>query len=322
MQLSWFAPSNGRVAGRRGRLAAAALALGLGVSGCSLKRMAVNKVGDALASGGTTFAADDDPELVKAAVPFSLKLMESLLAENPRHQGLLLATASGFTQYAYAFVQQDADEIEDRDAAAAEALRARARRLYLRARDYGLRGLEVRHPGFRAALRADAKAAVRTARRADVGLLYWTGASWAAAIAVSKDRPELIADRSTVEALMDRALALDEAFDAGAIHSFLITYEMARVGAPGEPEARARRHFERALELSRGKLAGPLVSLAEAVCVEKQDRAEFRALLERALAVDPDAAPESRLVNLVLQRRARWLLGRMDELFFPAQPER
>ena len=66
-------------------------------AGCSVKRMAVNKVGDALAGGGTTFASDDDPELVKAAVPFSLKLMESLLAENPHHQKLLLAACSGFT---------------------------------------------------------------------------------------------------------------------------------------------------------------------------------------------------------------------------------
>jgi hypothetical protein len=113
------------------------------VSGCSFRKIAVNKLGDALAAGGTTFASDDDPELVKAAVPFSLKLMESLLAENPKHAGLLFATASGFTQYAYAFVQQDADEMEDTDLSAATAMRARARKLYLRARNYGLRGLEA-----------------------------------------------------------------------------------------------------------------------------------------------------------------------------------
>jgi hypothetical protein len=98
------------------------------ISGCSLRRMAVNKVGDALAGGGTTFASDDDPELIKAAAPFSLKLMETLLNESPRHRGLLFATASGFTQYSYAFVQQDADELEEKDLNAATALRVRARR--------------------------------------------------------------------------------------------------------------------------------------------------------------------------------------------------
>src|SRR5437870_3948635 len=112
--------------------------LGLAVagSGCSIKRFAVNQVGNALAGGGTTFAADDDPELIKAAVPFSLKLMETLLAESPRHKGLLQAASSGFTQYAYAFVQEDADEMEDKDFAAATEMRVRAKRLYLRARNY------------------------------------------------------------------------------------------------------------------------------------------------------------------------------------------
>ena len=90
--------------------------------------MAVNQVGNALAGGGGVFATDDDPELVRQAVPFGLKLQESLLAESPRHRGLLLSLASGFTQYAYAFVQQDADEMEEKDVAAAKALRDRARR--------------------------------------------------------------------------------------------------------------------------------------------------------------------------------------------------
>jgi predicted anti-sigma-YlaC factor YlaD len=112
-------------------------------SGCSLvRRAALDQVADAVAGSGTTFASDDDPDLVKAAVPFSLKLLEGLLAESPDNRGLLVAAASGFTQYAFAFVQQDADELEARDLAAAEALRTRARRLYLRAQRYGLRGLD------------------------------------------------------------------------------------------------------------------------------------------------------------------------------------
>ena len=289
-------------------------------SGCSIKRMAVNKVGAALAGSGTTFASDDDPELVKAAVPFSLKLMEGLLNQSPRHEELLLATASGFTEYAYAFVQQDADELEDKDLAAAEEMRGRARRLFLRARNYGLRGLEVRHKGFEKALRADPKQAVRAAKLKDVPLLYWTAVSWAGAISLSKDNPDLIAEMPAVEAMMDRALALDEAFDDGAIHSFLITYEMSRPGGTGDPAARSRQHFERALALSQGMQAGPMVSFAEAVCVQKQDLKQFEDLLHQALAINPDAKPEWRLVNLVMQRRANWLLSRAAQLFLRASP--
>src|SRR6266436_5437874 len=100
----------------------AGLCLCLAGSGCSIRRYALNQAADALAGSGASFASDDDPELVKAAAPFSLKLMESLLAENPRHSGLLTAAASGFTQYAYAFVQEDADRTEPIDLTAAEAL--------------------------------------------------------------------------------------------------------------------------------------------------------------------------------------------------------
>jgi predicted anti-sigma-YlaC factor YlaD len=286
--------------------------------GCSINRLAVNKLGDALAGSGTTFASDDDPDLVAAATPFSLKLMESLLAASPRHRGLLLAAASGFTQYSYAFVQQEADRLEDEDVARAAEARGRARRLYLRARDYGLRGLQTRHEHFGRRLRADPRGAVAAATAADVALLYWTAAAWGAAISLSKDNPDVVADQGLVEALIDRALALDERFDDGAIHGFLISYELVRQGTGGDPAGRARVHFDRAVALTAGQLASPYVALAEGVSVGRQDRAEFEALLHQALAIKPDARPEWRLANLILQRRARWLLSREDQLFLPA----
>ena len=284
-------------------------------AGCSVKRYAINKLGDSLARSGTVFASDNDPELVRDAVPFSLKLIESLLEESPRHRSLLQAAAGGFTQYAYAFIQQEADEVEPRDLAKAGELRTRARKLYLRARDYGLRGLEVNHPGLGQSLRQDPKAAVRATKNSDLALLYWTAAAWGSAISLSKDNPDLVADQPVVESLVDRAAELDPAFDHGAIHAFLITYEQSRKGAAGDPHERSRMHFHKAVELSKGQLASPLVALAESVSVAKQDRKEFESLLQRALEIDPDARPEFRLSNLVMQRRARWLLGRIDELF-------
>jgi predicted anti-sigma-YlaC factor YlaD len=291
------------------------LATALAGGGCSIRRYALGQAADALAKSGAVYASDDDPELIKSAAPFSLKLMESLLAENPNHTGLLASTAGGFTQYAFAFVQQEADELEPRDFAAAEAMRARATRLYLRARRYGIRGLEVNHPGFGKALLADPRAAVRTTTRAEVPLLYWTAAAWGSAISLSKDNPELVGQIPAMEALIDRALELDESYGDGAIHTFLISYEMSRSRATGDPVTRARAQFDRAMALAGDTDAAPLVALAEAVSVKQQDLKEFESLLNRALAINPDAHPDRRLVNTVMQRRARWLLSRKAELF-------
>jgi len=275
----------------RGALCLALLA----TQACSVRQYALNTLGDALAAGGDTYASDGDIELVGAATPFGLKTIESLLAEVPEHRGLLLAAARGFTQYAYVYVQVPAEELTERDVAAGYAQQARARALYLRARDYGRRGL-----------RQDGD---------DVALLYWTGVAWAAAISLSKDDPSMLAGLPEVDKLIRRAQQLDADFDHGALRSFLIGYEMSRPNAAADAERRARAHFARALELSGGHQAGPYVSLAESVCVATRARREFETLLRRALAVEPDARPQWRLANRVMQRRARRLLARIDELF-------
>ena len=146
-------------------------------------------------------------------------------------------------------------------------------------------------------------------------VLYWTAAAWAAEIALSKHDLTLVADLPAVEALMDRALVLDEAFDHGAIHEFYVSYDGGRAEAAGGSVARAREHFARAMQLNGGEKVGPLVTLAEVVAVQAQDRKEFDALLDRALAFDADAAPRFRLVNLIAQERARRLRARTGDLF-------
>lgn len=267
----------------------------LAAQACSVRNYALNTLGDALAGGGDTYASDNDVELVGAATPFGLKTIESLLSEVPEHHGLLLAAARGFTQYAYVYVQTPAETLMDRDVAAGYAQLARARALYVRARDYGLRGL-----------RQD---------KDDVALLYWTAVAWAAAISLSKDDPAMLAGLPEVDKLIRRAQSLDADFDHGALRSFLIGYEMSHPGAGADAERLARGHFARAVALSGGQQAGPYVSLAESVCVDTHARPEFDSLLRQALRVDPDARPEWRLANLVMQRRARRLLARVDELF-------
>ncbi|KPK08314.1 MAG: hypothetical protein AMJ64_03875 [Betaproteobacteria bacterium SG8_39] len=284
-------------------------------SGCSVREYAARSIGDAMVAGGDVYAADDDIELVGAATPFGLKTMESLLAAAPDHRGLLLAATRGFTQYAYVYVQLPADDLEARDVARAYAQRDRARRLYLRARDYGLRGLGLAEGDAARALFFDPAGALASTTVEDVPLLYWTAVAWAAAIALGKDSPALVAGLPAVDALIARAVALDADFDRGTLQSFLISYEMSRPNAAPDAAERARAHFERALALSEGQHAAPYVALAESVAAPARERREFDALLAQALRVDPAARPEWRLANLVMQRRARWLRAHAKDLF-------
>jgi predicted anti-sigma-YlaC factor YlaD len=287
------------------------------LTACSVKRTVVDIVGSAISGDGGTYASDDDPELIREAMPFGLKTYESLLEISPEHKALLLSAARGYTAYAY-LLQGEADRLDAADLGRARARRDRARKHYLRGRDYALRGLAVAHPGFGAALRQDAAAVLVTTDVAEVPFLYWGGVAWAGALSAVKDDLDLLAELPLAAAMVGRVIELDEAYEGGAAHEFFIAYEGGR---PGGDADSAREHYARALALSGGARASVHLTFAEAVAIKQQDLAEFRDLIGAALAIDPDRKPELRLVNTIAQQRARWLESRIPDLFFEASDE-
>ena len=285
---------------------------------CSLNRLAVRTVAGFLTGSGesTVFSGDDDPQLVGDALPFILKTYESLLASDPRNDALALATGRTFVSYAYAFVQAPADELPADQADEQHALRERAKKLFLRGRDYVLRGLEVRHPGFRAALeKAGAESALRLVRRQDIDYLYWAGAAWMAAFSADPFDFAQIVTVPRAIALLQQVQDWDDSYGKGAVHQIFISFYGSAPADLGGSERKARENYLRAVELSGGRSPGPYLALASAVSVRNQDAAEFRALLGKALAVDVDADPANRLVNIIDQRKAAWMLAHIDDYF-------
>lgn len=296
---------------RFGRLAALTGVLAM-LAGCSLvSRKATIIVADTLSAGGDTFSSDEDPELVRDAVPFALKTYESLLVSLPKYVPLLRATCSGFTSYAYGFIGTDADVIRATDRASAKVLDERALKMFLRAHGYCMRALEERFTGVGAKLLVDPDNALVRARKDDAELLYWSAASWGLAMSLDPDKHAI--DFPAVRAMANRALALDERWWNGAIHELMITLDSQEI--LGGSVENARKHFDRAVELQHGDLPGPYISLAMGVSVPKQDRAEFEKLMKTALALDPEKDKSSRLLTILLQRRARALLDSADTLF-------
>ena len=153
-------------------------------TGCSVRSMAINALSDTLIEGVSVYASDEDPKLVRDALPFNLKTIETLLQSSPSHPGLLLTACSTFTQYTSAFIQADAEvaEWEDFDYAAAEAIKTRARNMFVRARNYCLRRVEVDYPGLSLRLQIDPEDAVAVFGVNDVETMYWLGGSWGLAI--------------------------------------------------------------------------------------------------------------------------------------------
>ena len=296
------------------RTALAAI-LAAGLTGCSIKKMAVNTVANTLAAPSDVMTRDEDPELVKAAIPFGLKTYESLLESVPKNDALLTATCSAYTSYAYGFVLTPAELQQFSDRSASRAGIDRAMKLYLRAKNYCVRALEVRYPGMAKALLADPDAALKKTTKKDVELLYWTAASWGSAMSLGKDQPDLVIDFPVVRALANRALTLDPEWSNGTIHELFITLDSQPAELGGSAES-ARKHFAEAIRIQKGQLPGPYIELAEGQSIFNQDRAEFEKLMNQAIALDPNVQPSVRLVTLIMQGRAKGMLEHIDELFF------
>jgi predicted anti-sigma-YlaC factor YlaD len=290
----------------------------LAASGCSVRKFMVGKMANAVsAPGPSPLESNKDIELVTGGIPSFLFLYESMLDTVPKHQGLLTQLAQGYTSYTYLGVQQELDRAKDSDYRSADRLRSRAKWLYLRGNEYGLRGLEAAHRGFTAKLAAKPSDAVEVLKKKDLALLYWTTASLGLAISSAKDDADMIARVPELDALIYRGLQLDETFRDGGFHEFAIILAASR---PGRVDYEtASQHYQRALKLSHGAGVGIHVTYAESVSVPRQQRTEFREMLERALAFDPEEPKSMTLTNELARRRAEWLLGRIDRLILDVE---
>ena len=276
--------------------------------------MAVNAVLPTLVNPAV-YLSEEDPELVRAALPFLLKTIESIIDADPEHRDALAFANTGFLLYATAFLQHDAALAEWEDYELTRDLNNRALRMFLRARDFGIRAVELSHPGMRARLDREPSRAITACEERDGAAVYYHGGAWMLGISLGLDQPSLVADLPTARALLDRAIELDEDYNRGSLHAAFITLES--VGeALGGSYVKAREHFERAVELSEGLDAGPYVAMALGVSVAEENRQEFVDLLETAVAIDIEEEPSNRLLNTLAQQQARLLLRHTDDLFF------
>ena len=296
------------------------LCLILLLASCSINKMVINKVSDALTGSGSAdvFTGDSDPELVGGALPFAVKMYEALLAQNPDHQGLLLTTGSLFVMYANAFVQGPAERLDSIDFYEERILGMdRAKKLYLRGYALLTKALDKKYPGFAKAEVIDGtmEPLLKKCKKEDVPLLYWTAAGGLAAYSIDVFDFSLGSNIPEWGAMMARAYELDPDFNSGAIDDFYILFYASLPETLGGDKAKAEIHYKRALEKSRGLAAGPYVSYAASICVPAQDYDRFRENLEKALAIDPDEDPSNRLVNILSQRKARHMLEYAYEYF-------
>ncbi len=277
----------------------------LSLSACSVRQQLIRQAADEMSLQSVE---EEDIGLAREASAFYLKLAESLLRSVPGHVALAQSVTSGLTQYAYAFLSNEADRLESHSLAQAQALRERAARMFERAQKQGWVALTLRHPGLASQLLSMDLKALRL-QPDEVGLAYWTAAAWGGQISLSKDIPDVVADLPLVVNLATLAWQTNPAYGDGSLASLMGTLELAR---PGGSPSRALAYWDQAIEISRGQSPGPFVAKAEGWAVEQQDRTAFEAWLNKAIEVSQGKRD---LSSQIMRERAVWLLRHADDIF-------
>jgi len=284
----------------------------ISVSSCSINKLAMNMVANALTGEGSSdvFTGDPDPQLVGDAIPFAIKLYESLLSQNPNHQGLLLTTGSLFVMYANAFIQGPAEMLPNYMWEEREAALARSKQMYLRGYEILIRALETKYRGFSQGVANETtrQEFLNKLKKDDVAVLYWAVAGGLSAYSIDLLDFELSSKIPQWNAMIHRAYELNPDFDGAALNEFFIIFYASLPELMGGNMELAEHHFKLALEKTGGKSVSAYVSYAQSVCIPAQDYDNFKDYLEKALAINPDDDISTRLVNIITQQRARWLL--------------
>ncbi len=285
-------------------------------TGCSVQSWAIRKVSNGLTSGDpTVYTSDDDPVLIGDALPFTMKFYETILSKDSLSDKLLLATGKLFCLYSQGYILFPSDTLDD-TLEQKKIAAIRAKKLFLRGRNYILKGLDVRHSGFLSLLNStSADSALKMTSIKDTEYLYWAAMAWMGAI--SSDRGDFGLGMTMKKALLlvNKVRSLDSTYGSGALDEFYGIYYSSAPKSLGGDTTAARLHITRAIELSGNARSSVFVTAANFAAQKSKSRDEFIRMLEQAMLIDLNQHKENRLSNAIYQNRAKWMLEHADRYF-------
>lgn len=268
--------------------------------GCSsLMSSATSRMADNLANA---ILNQNDPETVRAGAPAYLLMIDSFIADDPDNAATLATGAKLYSAYASAFVSDT----------------ERANRLSSKAFAYARQALCIKQSTLCQAYANDPfekfLPILKTTSRDDVPLLYVFGSVWASWMQANGTNWGAIADLPKVKAMMQRIAELDEGYEHGAAHLYLgVLATQIPPSLGGKPE-QAKRHFERAIALSRGEHLMVKVLYAKHYARLLYERELHDSLLKGVLAANAEV-PGLTLMNTLAQQEAKTLLDSANDYF-------
>jgi predicted anti-sigma-YlaC factor YlaD len=282
---------------------------------CSISKLATRKLTDSLAgSSGLSFTSDDDPELIADALPFTIKMYESLMEKDSTNAALYLATSKLLCLYSQYFVAAPMDTITD--PVQKKAIGKRAKKLFLRAREYALKSIDIAKPDSKKAfLTGNIDSTISTVSQSDTSALFWTSVAWFGAIGSDKSDMSLAMGIKKPLTITRKLIEMNPTFYQGMAHELMGIVSVNIPKSLGGSTDTAAYYFSKAIQLSDSSRVSAFVLYATLVAVKTKNKDLYVSLLEKANSIPIDAYPPLRLQNSIYLQKARLLLKNVNEVF-------
>ena len=246
-----------------------------------------------------------------------MKRSESILDKEaiPDKPESLLKHCIILTQTAFGFIMENAERELDENYKQGLTLYADANKYFSRAVVLGENYMLLRYPRFDEWLNNSSNKHIKFGND-DVEGLYWLAVAYGGAVSSSRGDPEWVIQLPKVGKLLENALAIDPNWNYGSLYSAMIPYTLSSPDAPVNASEVAEGYYRKALVASDGNDLGLHVSFAENVLIVRQNRNEFVRLLTLVLESNDRGIKELEVGNYMAKKRAQWLLGRTEDLFY------
>lgn len=248
-----------------------------------------------------TILSHNEPETVKQAIPTYLILVSSLIRGDQENIDLLVSGSRLYGAYASVFVEEIDRKIILSQRSFDYAERAVCLKLskICNAKAMSYHQFELALEGF---------------KKEDAAVLFAYGAAWTGLIQANRADWNAIAELPKAKAIIAKVLKLDEAISNGDAHLYMGVMESLLPPAMGGKPENAKKHFERALEISKRKNLMALLMYAEKYARLLFDRTLHDSLLNELLTVDIRGS-KTLLIDTIARAKAKKLLANADDYF-------
>jgi hypothetical protein len=245
---------------------------------------------------------ESDLQMAEDSMPANISMLNGFIRLDPENTRLHIYAAQAYYGLSYGFN-------EDKDI-------NRAERFYLRGLKHGLIALEqLGLKDIKKLSPNKLEQQLNKLTKEDVGALFWTASNWAKLIDINRDDTTRLIELPKPTAMMQRVLELDDTFYYGGAHMYFGVFYGARPPMFGGDFEQSKMHFDRAREITDGKLL--VADLLQAQYLSRQmfDQADFHQRLTHIVDAPEDLYPELTLLNQIAKRKAKILLG-MEQQWF------